>query len=336
MTSSVPPTVEQFVLNDVYNLEQRLGQIHNFDVHINQLSRGKFQASFNGITTADLQLVKLQINRRILAVGAKPTDSFIFAVPLLPVPSLAVTHAVKLPKTNCIFGFDDQRETNLVTPPSGYHLALVIVSKKLFRHYAAAAGRHDLDDTFIRRNMVQVGSQPYSSLVQYLHEVFCVGQYQPTFLQSASAARLLEKDLLPLLIRALNVPLGAPKLRRSRRAELVAATQMLMTANLQHPITLDDICQRVCSSKRALTYGFQDIFAMAPMAFLKVQRLNGVRRVLLAADPSQNTVSQLAKEWGFWSMGHFSRDYKQLFGETPSQTLVREVDVDVRAAAALQ
>jgi AraC family ethanolamine operon transcriptional activator len=324
MTGSVLPRVEQITLNDAYNLEQVLGQSSNFDLHISQLSKGKFQGSFNGILSADLQLVQLQVNRRVLTVGAKPTDSFIFAVPLLSVPSVSVAHAVKLPKTNCIFGFDDQRETNLVTPPSGYHLALVIVSKNLFRHYAAAAGRYDLDDAFMRRNMVQVGSQPYSFLMQYLHEVFCAGQQQPAFFQSASAARLLEKDLLPLLIQTLNMPLETPKLRRSCRAELVAATQMLMAANLQNPITLDDICQTVCSSKRALTYGFQDIFAMAPMAFLKVQRLNGIRRALLAADPSQNTVSQLAKEWGFWSLGHFARDYKQLFDETPSQTLSRE------------
>jgi AraC family ethanolamine operon transcriptional activator len=324
MTSVALPAANQVDLHDTWELEQALGQVYDWDLNITQLNRGKFQGSFYGITSGGLQLVQVQINCRILAVGAKPIDSWIFAVPLLPVASLSVTHAVKLPQTNCIFGFDDQREINLLTPSSGYHLALVIVSKALFRHYAATAGRYDLDDAFMRRNMIQVGSQPYSSLVSYLQEVFCVAQHQPTFLQSASAAHILEKDLLPLLIQALNVPLENPKLRPSRRAELVATTQLLMAANLQNPITLDDICQTVCASKRALNYGFQEIFAMAPMAFLKVQRLNGIHRALLAADPSQHTVAQLAKEWGFWSMGHFARDYKQLFGEGPSQTLARE------------
>jgi AraC family ethanolamine operon transcriptional activator len=323
MTSVALPTVRQVELHDAWDLEQTLEQIYNWDLNITQLNRGKFQGKFNGISSGGLQLVQVQFNLRILAVGAKPPDSLIFAVPLLPVTSLSVTHAVKLPQTNCIFGFDDQRETNLLTPSSGYHLALVIVSKDLFRRYAAAAGRYDLDDAFMRRNMIQVGSQPYSSLVGYLHEVFCVAQHQPAFLRSAGAAHILEKDLLPLLIQALNIPLEKPKLRPSRRAELVAATQLLMADNLQNPITLDDICQMVCSSKRALNYGFKEIFAMAPMAFLKVQRLNGIHRALLAADPSQHTVAQLAKDWGFWSMGHFARDYKQLFGETPSQTLAR-------------
>jgi AraC family transcriptional regulator, ethanolamine operon transcriptional activator len=31
----------------------------------------------------------------------------------------------------------------------------------------------------------------------------------------------------------------------------------------------------------------------------------------------------LAIEWGFLHMGHFSRNYRDLFGETPSETLMR-------------
>ncbi|MGK7938928.1 MAG: helix-turn-helix domain-containing protein [Crocosphaera sp.] len=52
-----------------------------------------------------------------------------------------------------------------------------------------------------------------------------------------------------------------------------------------------------------------------------MQRLNGIRRALLLADPKINTVKNIAYNWGFWHLGHFSVDYKKMFGETPAQTL---------------
>nr|WP_278003364.1 helix-turn-helix domain-containing protein [Nodosilinea sp. TSF1-S3] len=94
-------------------------------------------------------------------------------------------------------------------------------------------------------------------------------------------------------------------------------------AHLDQPLTLAEICQAVYASKRSLHYGFQEMLGMGPMAFVKVQRLHGIRRALLYADSKPETVAQIAHQWGFLSLGHFSRDYKQLFGESPSQTLQR-------------
>jgi AraC family transcriptional regulator, ethanolamine operon transcriptional activator len=34
-------------------------------------------------------------------------------------------------------------------------------------------------------------------------------------------------------------------------------------------------------------------------------------------------VQRIASHWGFWHAGQFAHDYKQLFGENPSDTLRR-------------
>ncbi|UCD70375.1 MAG: helix-turn-helix domain-containing protein [Betaproteobacteria bacterium] len=34
-------------------------------------------------------------------------------------------------------------------------------------------------------------------------------------------------------------------------------------------------------------------------------------------------VREAAAKWGFWHMGEFSRVYRRLYGESPSQTLAR-------------
>jgi AraC family ethanolamine operon transcriptional activator len=77
----------------------------------------------------------------------------------------------------------------------------------------------------------------------------------------------------------------------------------------------------VHASRRSLMRGFQEHLGMGPMAYLKLQRLHGVRRQLQSAEPGRATVVELAAAWGFSNAGHFAHDYRHHFGEAPSQTL---------------
>jgi len=58
--------------------------------------------------------------------------------------------------------------------------------------------------------------------------------------------------------------------------------------------------------------------------FLRALRLNGVRRELRAGRPLAGSVQDTAARWGFWHLGHFVTEYKQMFGELPSETLRRK------------
>jgi AraC family ethanolamine operon transcriptional activator len=58
---------------------------------------------------------------------------------------------------------------------------------------------------------------------------------------------------------------------------------------------------------------------MGPLSWLNTMRLNAVRRHLKGA----KSVTDAATELGFWHFGHFSRDYKDFFGELPSEALAK-------------
>jgi transcriptional regulator GlxA family with amidase domain len=61
---------------------------------------------------------------------------------------------------------------------------------------------------------------------------------------------------------------------------------------------------------------------MGPKALMTAMRLSGARRALL--DPTQTTtVTAVALRWGFLEFGRFSMQYRQRYGEVPSETLRR-------------
>lgn len=105
------------------------------------------------------------------------------------------------------------------------------------------------------------------------------------------------------------------------RYQLIKQAEALMIADLSRPWTVHDLCAGLHVSERTLRYGFQEYFGMGPIAYLKIQRLHRVRRQLQGSTVGQTTVTDVAIQWGFWHMGQFAKDYKQMFGESPSATL---------------
>lgn len=85
--------------------------------------------------------------------------------------------------------------------------------------------------------------------------------------------------------------------------------------------TIVDICTTVGVSERTLQYAFRAYVHMSPLAYLRMCRLNRVRKTLLAADPQTTTVTTVAMRYGFLHLGRFSLDYKRAFDEPPSATL---------------
>jgi AraC-like DNA-binding protein len=89
----------------------------------------------------------------------------------------------------------------------------------------------------------------------------------------------------------------------------------------QHlPITLSDIERVSCMSKRSLHYAFQHNFKCTPMQWVRTQRLETARSMLLKVG-STLTVTATAFLCGFNKSSTFSHYYNQHFGEYPSTTI---------------
>lgn len=137
----------------------------------------------------------------------------------------------------------------------------------------------------------------------------------------------LEIDLLDAFLMALRggcesmVPPAGPRI--AKRMKRLKQARNFIAEHLHEPLPLASLCNELGMSRRGVEILFQDSLGIGPNAFLRHQRLHGARRALQAAPRAAGAVKNTALAWGFWHMGHFAREYRELFGESPRSTSAR-------------
>ena len=74
-------------------------------------------------------------------------------------------------------------------------------------------------------------------------------------------------------------------------------------------------------SERTLRSIFREFYGVGPLRYLKLRQLHSMRRTLKRVDPEKTSLSDVATQFGIWELGRFARDYRTLFGESPTDTL---------------
>jgi transcriptional regulator GlxA family with amidase domain len=111
--------------------------------------------------------------------------------------------------------------------------------------------------------------------------------------------------------------------RDERYRQIAQQVETLARAHFAAPLTIADICRSLGISQRTVSRAFRAIHGTTPHGYLRTLRLKGVRQALLASNSSTQTVTDIAMQFGFRELGRFAADYRQAFGESPSQTLRR-------------
>lgn len=88
------------------------------------------------------------------------------------------------------------------------------------------------------------------------------------------------------------------------------------------PLTVSELCSQIGVSAPTLYRAFQESLNVSPKQYIQIRRLCAVRQQLFELDNSSK-IADVANGWGFWHMGQFAADYRQHFGELPSETLAR-------------
>jgi AraC-like DNA-binding protein len=159
-----------------------------------------------------------------------------------------------------------------------------------------------------------------------VHRLFAMGSKNAALFPHGLPPQVISGTLIPLLAAAAeNIDDRAlePSKSLSRRLSAVRRCEAYMREHIDATVTLLDL-SRVCAMRsRSLINAFEAVTGFTPMDYLKRLRLHGVRRTLARADKARTRIIDVATAWGFWHMGHFAADYRAMFGEAPSQTLLK-------------
>jgi AraC family ethanolamine operon transcriptional activator len=142
------------------------------------------------------------------------------------------------------------------------------------------------------------------------------GLRHPQSLVAPRAAESFENAMLDALLSELFEPRRPePSLARRHIAHRAAA---ILHQRCREELTISDLCAVVRASRRTLHLGFLELYGVGPIAYLKILRLNGVRRELRGSRHSDLSITTAATSWGFNHLGRFSQDYASHFGVLPS------------------
>ena len=171
--------------------------------------------------------------------------------------------------------------------------------------------------------VMQVGSAHASSFWRLLQ--FLQNEMQQTglALHAPQAELHLEKCLIHSLLftqehnysDALRRGLSAAVPKHVKRAE------EYFHCNIHKKLTIDELAAAAGVSGRTLFVAFKKFRGASPVKYLGDIRMEKFREGLLAARSAQNTVKDVASNFGYTQLGRLSVEYKRKFGESPSETL---------------
>lgn len=306
--------------SDVDEVAEFVNFSTNRNVRLAQVSLQQFQADLLMLVFDSAQFNFSKSTSMVRCLGEKDPSYQTFSWALATEGPRLTAHGIQVcPDT--VFGFDMSREIDIVIPP-GLTFCDFRLKQSVLADYLQIMERSDLNAKFLATNFLYapIALPPVRSYLQQLQHLV---ERRPQFLKLSHLETLVLEDFVPLLIDAIPVASPAFQPPLFHHAKLVKQAEDYLMTRLDQPLTLKDLCKALNISRSPLFYGFQEMFGVGPMAYLKVQRLQAVRRRLKAADPETDSVMAIAEQFGFWSAGHFARDYKQMFGELPSETFKR-------------
>jgi AraC family ethanolamine operon transcriptional activator len=113
-----------------------------------------------------------------------------------------------------------------------------------------------------------------------------------------------------------DLPVGRP---RMPRPALLRQLAVIMEERRGEPLYAGELARELGVSQASLHRVFQEWFGMPPARYLTLRRFYLARRWL--REGREQSVTSVASALGFWDLSRFSKVYRQVFGELPSETL---------------
>ena len=304
------------------NLDDFLELVHNWNLDFRQLERGQFKGTLLQYGFEEAQVGITAINRKFDQRGLAPEKLITFAM-LDPESTPIIWRGVKVDHHKVmVYGAGD--EIDCASEP-GFSVTTYSISEGMLSKQGRYMGVHSPEEVLKRNKIIPISTRSREVIQDAIAVTNRNVGLDGAGIDTEPVRHALETTIPRLILSSISetqdIQIRNPMTKRRRQA--LAAIDQGLASSPTPPTTVLELCQMAGVSERTLQYLFRQKYGITPKAYIKLVRLNGVRRVLYRADPKKTRIVDIANGWGFWHMGQFAKDYKKYFGELPSETLGR-------------
>lgn len=268
---------------------------------------GEFYGRHDGVQLYNLQFGHADRHEGMFLEGFSPKDCLTIAILQKSTGSVCVNDHKMAPGDVIIV--DDSKHYDF---SSTHHTVFAIISirksivKTKAPHILTATDKlfkdteHRLSNT-IENEWSRVIKEP--EVLKYSHEL-----------------EKIESNIIKAMQSFFTDQTGeVPHLTEGEKTALEVRAYLLNS--LEETMTIQDIVEKFNISEKTLQNSFKSLFGITPKHFMHLLKLNRAHEELLHADGQFTNVSDISIKWGFSHFGRFAKDYKNLFGVLPSETL---------------
>jgi AraC family ethanolamine operon transcriptional activator len=283
----------------------------------NQIGHGKFRGTLAQFVLNSIQLGRVQYSPGVLQRGMAPPDTWVFG---LPIRNEGTLHARRRPAQPGELLAATSRD-DIGFAATGYVDIMVavlperVIETWLYKRRGDARFSAKLNSPHLALSSGEM-MQRASALADLLNGAM---SDEDSFANAGGLARIEDGICSAVLDIIPSAEVIEPLHHRARIARELLA---ILRDNVEQPLTITELCERVGAKERTLYMCCVEAFGRPPQQLLTELRLNGVRRVLTAPTAGTN-VTQAAASFGFVHFGRFAQAYARMFSELPSATLAR-------------
>ena len=105
------------------------------------------------------------------------------------------------------------------------------------------------------------------------------------------------------------------------RRDVARLARAFIDGHFRGSVPMEDLCRATGVGVRTVQRCFKQRFGVSVTSYLKAVRLDAAHRDLIATNPSGDSVTTIALRNGCSHLGRFSSEYRERFGQLPSETL---------------
>ena len=283
-----------------------------WDVDYQQVGRGAFEGKFSTTFCGSLRVTQQYCNRELAARGVPPPGMMSVLLPS-DADNRTVIQGKALGKNDA--AVMAAGSVGFLKSPCDLRMCTVSVPQAQLESALWDYGRCELSSVLSECGVTPFPHSVIQNLTEILNAVTCS--------RLEIKGKLANLEVEDRILQAICEGLFSQEYEVTGRArtKYVFQAREYIDAHLGDVLRVGRIASNVGVSGRTLELAFREVVGVTVVDYIRTRRLNRARQRLLSRQQIRNPVTEAANQSGLFHLGHFSRDYKQLFGEAPSQTI---------------